>query len=108
MTIETPSTSTTSTKISKTANGLADKAESKISKLADRAEKAANRAETVLHDGIETLRTQARAYADTATEKWDSTTKAVTDSVREKPLQGIAIAAGVGLIIGLLLGSRRN
>jgi ElaB/YqjD/DUF883 family membrane-anchored ribosome-binding protein len=100
--------SSAANKVAKTANGLADKAESKISKLADRAEKAAHRAETVLHDGIETLRTQTRVYADNASDKWDTTQKAVTDHVREKPLQGIAIAAGVGLIIGLLMGSRRN
>jgi len=117
MTIENPNSlaNTASNKLTKTANGLAnkadalaDKAESKIAKLADRAEKAAHRAETVLHDGIETLRTQSRVYADQAVDKWDSTQKAVTERVREKPLEGIAIAAGVGLLIGLILGSRRN
>jgi ElaB/YqjD/DUF883 family membrane-anchored ribosome-binding protein len=32
----------------------------------------------------------------------------VSEQVREKPLTGLAIAAGAGLVLGLLIGSRRN
>jgi ElaB/YqjD/DUF883 family membrane-anchored ribosome-binding protein len=110
MSVETPASAanTAAKKIDKTANGLADKAETRISKLADRAESAARRAETVLHDGVETLRTQTRAYADQAADRIEKAQKVVSEQVREKPLTGIAIAAGAGLLVGLLLGSRRN
>ena len=117
MSVETPNS--VSNKITKTANGLADQAdkaasragdqaESRIAKLADKAEAAARRAETVLHDGIETLRTQTRAYADQAADRMETAQRVVTERVREKPLTGVAIAAGVGLVVGMLIGSRRN
>ena len=121
MSIENPARAaqSASTRIAKTAHGLAgkankaasemaDQAETRIAKLADKAEHAARRAETVLHDGIETLRSQSRAYADQAADGIENAQRVVTERVREKPLTGIAIAAGAGLILGLLLGSRRN
>ena len=54
MSVETPATAANAaaTKIRKTADGVADHAETRIAKLADRAESAARKAETVLHDGV--------------------------------------------------------
>lgn len=110
MSVENPASATdaAATKVKKTANGLADQAESRINTLADRAETAASRAEAVLHDGIETLRRQTRVYVDQAAERIERAQQAVSDQVREKPLTGLAIAAGAGLVLGLLIGSRRN
>ena len=92
------------------ADKAADKAVDAMNGAADRAEsalaEAARKAETVIRDSVETLRAQTRAYADTAAEKFDDTQRVVTDHVREKPIQSILAAAGLGLVIGLLLGRR--
>jgi ElaB/YqjD/DUF883 family membrane-anchored ribosome-binding protein len=106
----TPDLSTaskTKAKISKTADGIADRAESKITDLARKAEEAARRAETVLHDGVETLRAQSRVYADQAVQKFESAQVAVREQVRERPITGILAAAGVGFLLGLLVARRR-
>src|SRR3954471_11395227 len=107
MSVDTPATpAKTKTKIAKTTDGLANRAEDKIHDLARRAETAARRAETVLHDGIETLRTQSRVYADQAAEKIGEAQEAPRSRVRERPLTAIAAAAGVGFLIGLLVARR--
>lgn len=107
MTIEnTPSTPAKTDKLTKTANGLANKADGKISDLARKAETAARRAETVLHDGVETLRTQSRVYADQAVEKFEHAQESVREQVRERPLTGLLAAAGVGFLLGLLVARR--
>jgi ElaB/YqjD/DUF883 family membrane-anchored ribosome-binding protein len=95
-------------KIDKAANGLAKQADRKISSLADRAESAARRAETVLHDGVEALRSHTQAYADAAAEKFDAAKTVARDKVRERPLTGILAAAGVGLLLGMLIAGRRR
>jgi ElaB/YqjD/DUF883 family membrane-anchored ribosome-binding protein len=46
--------------------------------------------------------------ADRVRKKAVKAAKAADEAVREHPYQAIAIAAGVGLIIGYLFGSRRN
>lgn len=95
-------------KVAKTANGLADEADTKISQMARKAESAARRAETALHDGVETLRVQSRVMADEAAKRFDETHKMVAERVRERPITGVLAAAGLGLIVGLLLGGRRR
>ncbi len=110
MSIDNPSATTTASKASKvatkTANGLADKADSKITELARKAEAAARRAETVLHDGVETLRTQSRVYVDQAAERFETAQEAVREQVRERPITGLLAAAGVGFLLGLLVARR--
>jgi len=106
MTIENTPSAPKPDKLTKTANGLANKADSKISDLARKAETAARRAETVLHDGVETLRTQSRVYADQAVEKFEHAQESVREQVRERPLTGLLAAAGVGFLLGLLVARR--
>jgi ElaB/YqjD/DUF883 family membrane-anchored ribosome-binding protein len=95
-------------KIDKAANGLAKTADRKISQLADRAETAARRAESVLHDGVEALRVHTQEYADAAAQKFDAAKTVARDKVRERPLTGILAAAGVGLLLGMLIAGRRR
>jgi ElaB/YqjD/DUF883 family membrane-anchored ribosome-binding protein len=95
-------------KIDKAANGLASTADRKISQLADRAESAARRAETILHDGVAALKTHTQAYADAAAQKFDAAKTVTRDKVRERPLTGLLAAAGVGLLLGMLIAGRRR
>ncbi len=66
---------------------------------------AAKRFEKAVTEGIEQLRAQSRAYADTAGEQFDEAQQYVTERVRERPLAATAAALGVGVLIGLLLGA---
>jgi ElaB/YqjD/DUF883 family membrane-anchored ribosome-binding protein len=100
------SSSPKAAKVSKAANGVADKADSKISELARRAENAAKRAETALHDGVETLRGYSHTYGEEAARRFDEAQKAVSEKVRERPITGIMAAAGVGFLLGLLVSRR--
>jgi ElaB/YqjD/DUF883 family membrane-anchored ribosome-binding protein len=93
-------------KVTKTANGLANKADTKISEMARKAEAAARRAETALHEGVETMRTQGRVYADQAVQKFESGRETVREQVRERPITGLMAAAGVGFLLGLLVARR--
>lgn len=106
MSMETEPTAPKPDKLTRTANGLANKADTKISDLARKAEAAARKAETVLHDGVETLRTQGRAYADQAVQKYEESAEQLRERVRERPLTGLMAAAGVGFLLGLLVARR--
>ncbi len=107
MTIESASATPKASKIDKAANGLAEQADRKISDLAHRAEHAAKRAEGALHDGVEALRSHTRTYVDTAARSLDGARNEVADKVRERPMTGLLAAAGIGLLLGMLIGRRR-
>ncbi len=65
--------------------------------------------EKAVQEGVEQIRAQSRAYADTAGQQLDEAQRYMTDRVREKPLAATGAALGVGVLIGLLLASgRRN
>ena len=64
---------------------------------------AARRIERVVQDGIEQLRAQSRAYADTAGESLDQAQQYVTERVKERPLAATGAALGIGVLIGVLL-----
>jgi ElaB/YqjD/DUF883 family membrane-anchored ribosome-binding protein len=66
------------------------------------------RIEQVVQDGLEQLRAQSRAYADTAGEQLDQAQQYVTERVRERPLAAIGAALGVGVLVGLLLSAGRK
>lgn len=67
---------------------------------------AAHRTEAAVREGMETLRAQSRAYADTATHQFDEAQRYVVDRVKERPVTATLAGVGVGLLIGLLLASR--
>ena len=69
---------------------------------------AAKRIEKVVQDGLEQLRAQSRAYADTAGQQLDEAQRYVTERVKERPLAAAGAALGVGVLIGLLLASSRR
>lgn len=106
MSVETPAVSAAKTRVKarQAANGVADAAAAAETRIAE----AARRAEAIIRDGVETLRAQTRAYADTAAERIETAQKVVVDHVREKPVQSTLTAFGIGLVLGVLLAGRRN
>lgn len=52
---------------------------------------------------FDTLRYSAKGYADQASEHLAHGMDVTSDYVKDKPLQSVAIAAGVGLVLGALL-----
>lgn len=66
------------------------------------------RIEQAVQDGLEQLRAQSRAYADTAGEQLEQAQQYVTERVRERPLAAVGAALGVGVLIGLLLSAGRK
>lgn len=69
---------------------------------------ATKRLEKVVQEGVEQIRAQSRAYADTAGQQLDEAQRYVTERVRERPLAAAGAALGVGVLIGLLLASGRR
>jgi ElaB/YqjD/DUF883 family membrane-anchored ribosome-binding protein len=66
------------------------------------------RIEQVVQDGMQQLKAQSRAYADTAGESIEQAQQYVTERVRERPLAATGAALGIGVLIGLLLSSGRR
>lgn len=64
--------------------------------------------EQMVQDGLEQLKAQSRAYADTAGESFEQASQYVTERVKERPLAATGAALGVGVLIGLLLSSGRR
>ena len=94
------------------ASTTVDETANRVDKTIRDAEKNLNelteRAQRTIEEGLETLRGQARAYADTAGESLDVAQKYLTDRVQERPLAATFAALGVGLLIGLLLAGGRD
>ena len=84
----------------------------KAGKLSIEAQKsfaeAAKRIEAAVQEGVEQLRAQSRAYADTAGQQIDQASVYVTERVKERPLAATGAALGIGVLIGLLLSSSRR
>jgi ElaB/YqjD/DUF883 family membrane-anchored ribosome-binding protein len=88
-----------------TNNGAARVAESAERAFAD----ASRKFEQAVSEGIEQIRAQSRAYADTASQQLDEAQRFVVEHVRERPLVTTGVALGVGVLLGLLLsGGRRH
>ena len=91
---------------SKAAAKNASDAAVKLSAEAQRSfAEAARRIEKAVSEGIEQLRAQSRAYADTAGQQIDQAGQYMTERVRERPLAATGAALGIGVLIGLLLAS---
>jgi ElaB/YqjD/DUF883 family membrane-anchored ribosome-binding protein len=69
---------------------------------------AATRIEAAVQEGLTQLRAQSRVYADVASEHLDQAGEYVSTQVRERPLAALGAALGVGVLIGMLLGSGRR
>jgi ElaB/YqjD/DUF883 family membrane-anchored ribosome-binding protein len=69
-------------------------------------EKAAAARESV-EENLATAKKRLRELQGSAVERATDAARATDDYVHEKPWQAIAVAAGVGVIVGLLLNSRR-
>lgn len=74
----------------------------------ERLTEAAHRTETAVREGMETLRAQSRAYADTATAQFDEAQRYVVGKVKERPVESALITLGVGVVIGLLIANRSD
>jgi ElaB/YqjD/DUF883 family membrane-anchored ribosome-binding protein len=72
----------------------------------ERLTEAANRTEAAVREGIDTLRAQSRAYADTAGEQFEVAQRYVVERVKERPVTATLAGIGVGVLIGLLLAGR--
>lgn len=94
---------------SKSAARAATEAASKLSAEAQRSfAEAAKKFEGVVQEGLEQLRAQTRAYADTAGEQFEEAQRYMVERVRERPLAATGAALGIGVLVGLLLAAGRN
>lgn len=66
---------------------------------------AAQRVEKNLHDGLDTVRAQSRAYIDNGVQRADDAQRYVVDRVRERPVAATLAGLGVGVLLGMLLAS---
>lgn len=68
---------------------------------------AAKRIEATVQQGLEQLRAQSRVYADVAGEQLDEAARVASEQIRARPLAATGAALGVGVLIGMLIASRR-
>jgi ElaB/YqjD/DUF883 family membrane-anchored ribosome-binding protein len=94
-----------------TTEDVADAATETAAKISADAQKAiadaAKRIEAVVQQGLEQVRAQSRVYADVAGEQLDEATRVASEQIRARPLAATGAALGIGVLIGLLLSSRR-
>jgi ElaB/YqjD/DUF883 family membrane-anchored ribosome-binding protein len=68
---------------------------------------AVKRVEAAAQQSLEQIRAQSRVYADAAGEQLDEAARLASEQIRARPLAATGAALGVGVLIGLLLASRR-
>jgi ElaB/YqjD/DUF883 family membrane-anchored ribosome-binding protein len=94
------------------ASTVTDEAADRVDKTIKDAEKNLNdlteRAQKTIQEGLETLRVQARVYADNAGDGLDVAQRYVVEKVQERPLTTTLAALGVGVLIGVLLSGGRR
>lgn len=67
-----------------------------------------NRVEAMFREGLKALGAQTKPIIESAEDQLEAAQKAVSDQVRNRPLTATAMALGVGVVIGLLLGTGRR
>jgi ElaB/YqjD/DUF883 family membrane-anchored ribosome-binding protein len=94
-----------------TTDDVANAANDTAAKIAADAQKAitdaAKRIEATVQQGLEQLRAQSRVYADVAGEQVDEAARVASEQIRARPLAATGAALGIGVLIGMLLASRR-
>lgn len=68
---------------------------------------AIKRMETTVQQGLEQVRAQSRVYADVAGEQLDEAARVASEQIRARPLAATGAALGIGVLIGMLIASRR-
>ncbi len=95
------------------AGALRDELKSLKSDLDDLVARAASLTDRELNDArdrlmsrFSSMRYSVRGMADQARTQFNQGVDVTSDYVKDKPLQSVAIAAGVGLVIGALMRGR--
>ncbi|WP_151447137.1 DUF883 family protein [Lacisediminimonas profundi] len=79
-----------------------------MSRAADLSERELSEARDKMMMKFSDMRTAARGIAEQARTQINQGVDVTSDYVKEKPLQSVAIAAGVGLLIGALMRVGRD
>lgn len=66
----------------------------------------ADTARTAAREAADNARVATREYADSARQGWDTGLERTTGFIRERPLQSLALAAGIGLLLGACINRR--
>ena len=94
-----------------TTENVADAASETAAKISADAQRAiadaAKPIEAAVQQGLEQVRNQSRVYADVAGEQLDEATRIASEQIRARPLAATGAALGIGVLIGMLLASRR-
>lgn len=94
-----------------TTEDVADAANDTAAKITADAQKAiadaAKRIEATVQQALEQARAQSRVYADAAGEQIDEASRVASEQIRARPLAATGAALGIGVLIGMLLASKR-
>ncbi len=104
--------STVTDRAASEAKAAASSAAASAQTLAEDAQRtfrdAAKHFERAVQDGVQQIRAQSLAYADTAGDQLEEAQRYVVEHVRERPLAATGVAIGIGVVIGLLLAAGRR
>ena len=83
-------------------------AEALLKETANQAGEKISATRQKIQDSLVEAKIKLRNAEDAMIEKTKRTVRATNEYVQDNPWQSIGVAAGVGAILGLLLGNRRN
>ncbi|MBV9510717.1 MAG: DUF883 family protein [Caulobacteraceae bacterium] len=90
------------------AGEAGDRVKEALSETERALQETVQQAEHVIQERLEKLRAQSRLYAEEAERSFETAQKYLTERVHERPVATTAIALGVGVLVGLLIGGRRR